>query len=171
MSIWDDIADTPREAESLRLRSELMLAIEKRISGEGWPQAAVGRKLGLTESRVSELLQGKISKFPLDVLVGIGAELGIRLKVAECDRPLKTYSLAEVTGMVLPPDLNDPEGWLARYLRAGKIGGYKVGRTWRMTHQDVEDLITSNRTRPDTAPVADENRRGPSRRSRMLRVP
>lgn len=117
-----------------------------------------------------ELLQGKISKFPLDVLVGIAAELGIRLKVAECDRPLKTYSLAEVTRMVLPPDLNDPEGWLARYLRAGKIGGYKIGRTWRMTQQDVEDLITSTRTRTDTA-VADENRRGLSRRSRMLRMP
>lgn len=170
MSVWDDIADTPREAESLRLRSELMIAIEKRVAGEDWSRAAVGKKLGLSESRVSELLQGKISKFPLDVLVGIAAELGVRLRAAACDRPFKTYSLAEVAGMVLPPDLNDPEGWLARYLRAGKIGGYKIGRRWRMTHQDVEDLITSCRTRADAA-VADENRRGLSRRSRMLRMP
>lgn len=53
-----------------------------------------------------------------------------------------TYSLAEVAAQALPPEWKDPELWLKRRLRRGEITGYKVGQTWRMREQDVEDLIS-----------------------------
>lgn len=62
--------------------------------------------------------------------------------------PIRTYSLEEVAAMVLPPDLNRPALWLQRRLRAGLISGYKVGPTWRMTHDDVLDFIERHRNSP-----------------------
>jgi hypothetical protein len=44
---------------------------------------------------------------------------------------VKTYSLAEVVGMVLPPDTKNGVRWLASRLTAS--AEYRVGRTWRMT--------------------------------------
>ncbi|OBJ49551.1 hypothetical protein [Mycobacterium sp. 1423905.2] len=54
---------------------------------------------------------------------------------------IKTYSLDEVAAMVLPPEWTGGRRWLAYRLNRGEIGGYKLGRTWRMTHADVVDLI------------------------------
>lgn len=56
-------------------------------------------------------------------------------------RPIKTFSLAEVAAMVLPPEWVDSERWLARRLNRGQIRGYRVGRVWRMTEAQVDDLI------------------------------
>jgi hypothetical protein len=53
----------------------------------------------------------------------------------------KSYSLAQVAAEWLPTEWKDPELWLMRRLRRGEITGYKVGHTWRMREQDVEDFI------------------------------
>jgi hypothetical protein len=56
-------------------------------------------------------------------------------------KPLVTFSLAEVAEMVLPPEWTDCVRWLVRRLNRGEISGYKIGRTWRMTEQQLNDLI------------------------------
>ncbi|WP_158019698.1 DNA-binding protein [Mycolicibacterium rhodesiae] len=61
---------------------------------------------------------------------------------------VKTYSLAEVAKMVLPPEMTDGVRWLSRRLNRGELSGYRVGRTWRMTLKDVEGLIEHHRERP-----------------------
>lgn len=58
---------------------------------------------------------------------------------------VKTYSLAEVAKVVLPPEITDGVRWLSRRLNCGELSGYRVGRTWRMTREDVEDLIEQHR--------------------------
>jgi hypothetical protein len=63
---------------------------------------------------------------------------------------MKTYSLSEVAGMVLPAEWRDAERWLARRLNRGEIAGYRVGRVWRMTQAQVDDLI--DRFTNDAAP-------------------
>jgi hypothetical protein len=86
---------------------------------------------------------------------------------------IKTYSLEEVSAMVLPPDLKDGPGWLLRRLRSGNVGGYKVGRTWRMTRADVEDLIASHRNpqaRPAPEPYSDGLSLTPTSRRRVRRI-
>ncbi len=35
-SVWDAIEDTPQEAENMRLRSNLLIALSRRIETEGW---------------------------------------------------------------------------------------------------------------------------------------
>lgn len=61
---------------------------------------------------------------------------------------IRTYSLDEVAAMVLPPEMKWPRRWLAERLNSGEIQGYKVGRTWRMTRDDVEELIDKRRNPP-----------------------
>lgn len=61
-------------------------------------------------------------------------------------RPIKTYSLEEVATMVMSPDdMPNAVRWLKAQIKDGKASAYKVGRSWRMTHEDVEYLIDRNR--------------------------
>lgn len=62
------------------------------------------------------------------------------------DVDFKTYSLAEVAEMILP-DMADGVRWLSRRLNNGELSGYRVGRKWRMTREDVADLIERQRDR------------------------
>lgn len=87
-NIWDALSDTPGEAENLRLRSQLLCHINEHINSRGWSQKTAAENLRLTQPRVSDLVTGKISKFSLDALVNIGAQIGVRLKVAtEVEEP------------------------------------------------------------------------------------
>lgn len=61
---------------------------------------------------------------------------------------INTYSLSDVAKMVLPPEMTDGVRWLSRRLNRGELSGYRVGRTWRMTREDVEDLIERHRKHP-----------------------
>lgn len=80
-SVWDAIADTPEEAQNLRLRSELMTAIRDRVAGRGLSQAQAAQLFGVTQPRVSDLMRGKISLFGLDALVNMAAAAGLRIRL------------------------------------------------------------------------------------------
>ena len=83
-SVFDAIADSPEEALNMKLRSSLIREIRTRITAAGWKQAETALQLGVTQPRVSDLLNGKLSKFSLDALVNMLARLGgdVELKVA-----------------------------------------------------------------------------------------
>ena len=51
-SVWDAIEDTPAEAENMRLRAELMRAIEGIIRDRGWSQAEAAARFGVTQPRI-----------------------------------------------------------------------------------------------------------------------
>ena len=75
-TVWEAIADTPQEALNLKLRSDLIDALTRRIQTEGWSQTEAAKRLGVTQPRVSDLFRGKISQFSLDALVNMLASLG-----------------------------------------------------------------------------------------------
>lgn len=78
---WDVVADTPAEAENLRVRSNLMDAITTRIDNIGWTQEKAAAQLGVTQPRMSDLYRGKIDKFSLDALVNLGRGVGVHVTV------------------------------------------------------------------------------------------
>lgn len=80
-SVWDAIEDTPAEAENMKLRSTLMMALEHHIRTKGWTQADAARRLGVTQPRVSDLLRGKINLFALDTLVNMVVAAGLHVEV------------------------------------------------------------------------------------------
>jgi predicted XRE-type DNA-binding protein len=86
-SVFYDIADTPDEAANLTARGLLMVAIEQRIKEEGWTQAEAAARLHVTQPRISDLMNGKISKFSLDALVNMLAPVGLTFDVRPLEHP------------------------------------------------------------------------------------
>ena len=65
----------------MRLRSELMDEIAAIIEENGWTQAETAEHCGVTQPRINDLLQGRLSKFSLDALVNIATALGQHVHV------------------------------------------------------------------------------------------
>ncbi len=84
-SVWDAIEDSPAEAENMRVRSGLMIALQARIKSLGMTQAEAARRFGVTQPRISDLMRGKIDVFGIDALVNMLASAGlhVELTVAE----------------------------------------------------------------------------------------
>lgn len=79
--MWDAIEDTTAEAENMKLRSALMMALEQHICAKGWTQTEAARRLGVTQPRVSDLLRGKINLFALDTLVNMATTAGLHVEM------------------------------------------------------------------------------------------
>jgi predicted XRE-type DNA-binding protein len=80
-NIWDAIEDTPAQAENMKLRSALMIALKDRIAREGLSQSQAAKLFGVTQPRISDLLRGKIELFGLDTLVNMAVAAGLRVEV------------------------------------------------------------------------------------------
>jgi predicted XRE-type DNA-binding protein len=80
-SVWDAIEDTPEEAENMKLRSTLMIAIKSHINETGMSQAEAAKLLGVTQPRVSDLMRGKINLFSLDGLVNMATAAGLHIEM------------------------------------------------------------------------------------------
>lgn len=79
-NIFDAIADNEEESNELQTRADLMIVIRDIVADNGWKQAEAAKKLALTQPRVSDLLNGKIDKFSIDLLMTCLYRLGYRFK-------------------------------------------------------------------------------------------
>jgi predicted XRE-type DNA-binding protein len=78
-SVWDAIEKNPAQAENLKLRSSLMLALKRHIEREGLSQTEAAKVFGVTQPRISNLMRGKIDLFGLDMLVNMLTAAGLRV--------------------------------------------------------------------------------------------
>jgi predicted XRE-type DNA-binding protein len=81
-SVWDAVEDTPEDAENMKLRSSLMLALKTHLVSSGLSQAQIAKLFGVTQPRVSDLLRGKINLFGLDALVNMAVAAGLRVRMS-----------------------------------------------------------------------------------------
>lgn len=88
-SVWIAVATDPVEAKILNMRSDLMSEIRDFISAKALTQAEAAQWLGLTQPRVSDLLWGKLSKFNLEILIGLAERCGVSLELR------KSHALAQ----------------------------------------------------------------------------
>jgi predicted XRE-type DNA-binding protein len=84
-SVWDAIEDTPAQAENMKVRSALMIALKEHIEAEGLSQANAAKLFGVTQPRISDLLRGKVTLFSIDTLINMLATAGlhVELKIAQ----------------------------------------------------------------------------------------
>lgn len=79
-SVWDAIEDTSAQAENMKLRSALMMALKEHIVSEGLSQTQAAKVFGVTQPRVSDLMRGKIEVFSIDALVNMLASAGLHVE-------------------------------------------------------------------------------------------
>ena len=79
--VWDAIEDTPEEAENMKLRSSLMMALKAHMERVGLTQSDAAKLFGVTQPRVSDLARGKINLFGLDALVNMAAAAGLHVEM------------------------------------------------------------------------------------------
>lgn len=81
-NVFADLGFGPEEAENLRLRSHLMIQIERIIDARGLKQKEAAALFGVSQPRISELKRGKIGQFTIDSLVNMLGHAGIRIDVS-----------------------------------------------------------------------------------------
>jgi predicted XRE-type DNA-binding protein len=80
-SVWDAIEDNPVQAENMKLRSSLMIALKQHIKTQGLTQAQAAKLFGVTQPRISDLTRGKIDLFAIDTLVNMLASAGLHVEM------------------------------------------------------------------------------------------
>jgi predicted XRE-type DNA-binding protein len=80
-NVFKDLGFANGEAENLRLRADLMRELEKVIRDSGLTQSEAAELLGIQQSRVSDLVRGKIDRFSIDTLVKLLAKTGRAVEI------------------------------------------------------------------------------------------
>jgi predicted XRE-type DNA-binding protein len=80
-SVWDAIEETAEEAQNMKLRSTLMMALQEHIARVKLNQAQAAKLFGVTQPRISNLMHGKIDLFALDTLVNMASAAGMRVEM------------------------------------------------------------------------------------------
>ncbi|MCO5192424.1 MAG: XRE family transcriptional regulator [Anaerolineae bacterium] len=75
-NIFLDLDLEPAEAAILQMRAKLMNDLRLYIESSGMTQVEAAKKLGITQSRVSDLTRGKWEKFSLEMLITLEARAG-----------------------------------------------------------------------------------------------
>ncbi len=81
-NVFSGLGFAPEEAEHLRLRSTLMIALRRIVDDRKLTQAAAARLFAVTQPRVSDLVRGRIDLFSIDMLVKMLARAGVAISVA-----------------------------------------------------------------------------------------
>jgi len=83
-NVFADLGFDAEEAANLKLRSQLMIEVDKALIEQNMTQQAAAKALGISQPRVSDLIRGKADKFTIDSLVNILTKLGheVTLRIA-----------------------------------------------------------------------------------------
>lgn len=80
-NIFLDLGFEPAEAAVLQMRANLMADLRLYIEKNGLTQVEAAKRLGIAQSRVSDLIRGKWEKFSLEMLITLETRLGRTVRV------------------------------------------------------------------------------------------
>jgi predicted XRE-type DNA-binding protein len=75
-NIFEDLDLEPAEAAILQMRAKLMNDLREYVQSSGMTQTEAAEILGVTQSRVSDLMRGKWEKFSLEMLITLESRAG-----------------------------------------------------------------------------------------------
>jgi predicted XRE-type DNA-binding protein len=85
-NVLDDLGFAPEEVGILKIKSDIWRAITNRIEVCQYTQTELVRKLKVHQPDVSNILNGKISKFSVAKLINIASRLNLETEV-RCTPP------------------------------------------------------------------------------------
>ena len=78
-NVFIDLGFSPDEAAILQMRADLMADLRKFIKAKRLTQAKAAEILGVSQSRVSDLIRGKWERFSLEMLIILATKAGMRV--------------------------------------------------------------------------------------------
>ena len=78
-NVFEDLGFDAEEAAHLKIRADLMLDLRKFIDERGWTQKEAADFFGETQPRISNLMNGEISRFSVDKLINMLARAGMEI--------------------------------------------------------------------------------------------
>ena len=80
-NVFADLGYSPDEAAILQMRVDLMADLRKYINNKKLTQTSVAKIIGVSQSRVSDLITGKWEKFSLEMLITLVTKAGMHVKL------------------------------------------------------------------------------------------
>ena len=80
-NVFADLGFAAEQAEHLKVRADLMVALTRIIDARGLSQVEAATLLGVSQPRISDLVRGKIDKFSIDTLIDMLAAVGAHVSV------------------------------------------------------------------------------------------
>jgi predicted XRE-type DNA-binding protein len=80
-NVFEDLGFEPQEAANLKIRADLLLDLRQYIQRRGWTQEEAAVFFDETQPRISNLLNGDISRFSIDKLINMLARAGMRVRM------------------------------------------------------------------------------------------
>ena len=80
-NVFIDCGFPPSEAENLRIRAKMMMALTGYIQERKITQSHAAKIIGVSQPRISDLVRGKIGLFTIDLLVNMVAAACLKVDV------------------------------------------------------------------------------------------
>ena len=80
-NVFVDLGYSLDEAAILQMRADLMADLRKYINNKKLTQVSAAKILGVSQSRVSDLITGKWEKFSLEMLITLVTKAGMHVKL------------------------------------------------------------------------------------------
>jgi len=78
-NVFVDCGFPPAEAENLRIRAKLMMALTCYIQERKLTQSRAAKIMDVSQPRISDLMRGKIGRFTIDTLVNMVTAAGLKV--------------------------------------------------------------------------------------------
>ena len=78
-NVFIDLGYSPDEAAILQMRADLMTDLRKFIKAKRLTQTKAAEILGVSQSRISDLIRGKWERFSLEMLITLATKAGMRV--------------------------------------------------------------------------------------------
>jgi len=82
-NVFIDLGYSPDEAAILKMRADLMADLRKFIKTKKLTQAKAAERLGISQSRVSDLIRGKWERFSLEMLITLATRAGMHVTLSK----------------------------------------------------------------------------------------
>lgn len=75
-NVWESSSKTSSEAKFLKLHTQMVLVLRQIIHEYDWSQKEAVARLNISQSRVSYIINGQVSKFNVEKLLGLLSRVG-----------------------------------------------------------------------------------------------
>lgn len=84
-NVFEDLGFKSDEAVNLKIRTDLILDLQRYIKKHKWTQQEAANFFNETQPRISNLMNGDIERFSIDKLVQMIVKTGMQVKVEVID--------------------------------------------------------------------------------------